>query len=340
MDNSTQTGSTPTLVLIAAVVIILAGVKVAEPIVTPMLLSLFIVAISAPSYFWLLRYKVPAIIALLIVLAVLVIVGFGLSGLIGGSLDGFSQKLPFYQQRLGQVNSELIGFLAKLGIHVDSGVYKKLFDLGAVMGFFGTALNSFVGALANAFFILLVVAFLLLELKSLAGKVRRISADSEKTLNDLNDFSSTLNRYFVIKVIVSFFTGLTVMIMLSLFGIDYPILWGVLAFLLNFIPNIGSFIAAVPAILMALIQFGFLTAGWVTIVYLVINSLVGNVIEPRLLGRSLGLSSFVVFVSLVFWGWLLGPVGMFLSVPLTITLKIALESSERTEHIAVLLGSD
>jgi predicted PurR-regulated permease PerM len=315
-------------------------VKVAEPIVTPMLLSLFIVAISAPSYFWLLRYKVPAIIALLIVLAVLVVVGFGLSGLIGGSLDGFAQKLPFYQQRLGQVNSELIAMLAKLGIHIDPDVYKNLFDLGAVMGFFGKALNSFVGTLANAFFILLVVAFLLLELKSLAGKVRRISADSEKTLSDLNDFSSTLNRYFVIKVIVSFFTGIIVMIMLSLFGIDYPILWGVLAFLLNFIPNIGSFIAAVPAILMALIQFGFLTAGWVTIVYLVINSLVGNVIEPRLLGRSLGLSSFVVFVSLVFWGWLLGPVGMFLSVPLTITLKIALESSERTEHIAVLLGSD
>ena len=340
MDNNTQAGTTPTLVLLAAAVIILAGVKIAEPIVTPMLLSLFIVAISAPSYFWLLRYKVPAIIALLIVLAVLVVVGFGLSGLIGGSLDGFSQKLPFYQQRLGQVNTELISMVAKLGIHIEPGVYKNLFDLGAVMGFFGTALNSFVGTLANAFFILLVVAFLLLELKSLAGKVRRISADSEKTLSDLNDFSSTLNRYFVIKVIVSFFTGLTIIIMLSLFGVDYPILWGVLAFLLNFIPNIGSFIAAVPAILMALIQFGFLTAGWVTIVYLVINSVVGNVIEPRLLGRSLGLSSFIVFVSLVFWGWLLGPVGMFLSVPLTITLKIALESSERTEHIAVLLGSD
>jgi AI-2 transport protein TqsA len=340
MANNTQAGSTPTLVLLAAAVIILAGVKVAEPIVTPMLLSLFIVAISAPSYFWLLRYKVPAIIALLIVLAVLIIVGFGLSGLIGGSLDGFSQKLPFYQQRLGQVNAELIGVVAKLGINIEPGVYKNLFDLGAVMGFFGTALNSFVGTLANAFFILLVVAFLLLELKSLAGKVRRISADSEKTLSDLNDFSSTLNRYFVIKVIVSFFTGLTIMIMLSLFGVDYPILWGVLAFLLNFIPNIGSFIAAVPAILMALIQFGFLTAGWVTVVYLVINSLVGNIIEPRLLGRSLGLSSFIVFVSLVFWGWLLGPVGMFLSVPLTITLKIGLESSEQTKHIAVLLGSD
>jgi predicted PurR-regulated permease PerM len=340
MDNNTQIGATPTLVLLAAAVIILAGVKVAEPIITPMLLSLFVVAISAPSYFWLLRHKVPAVIALFIVLAVLVVVGFALSGIVGGSLDGFSQKLPFYQQRLGQVSGELVSFLAKLGVHVDSGAYKKLFDLGAVMGFFGTALNSFVGALANAFFILLVVAFLLLELKSLAGKVRRVSADSDKTLNDLNDFSSTLNRYFVIKVIVSFFTGLVVTIVLLLFGVDYPILWGVLAFLLNFIPNIGSAIAAVPAILMALIQFGFLTAGWVTIVYLVINSIVGNVIEPRLLGRSLGLSSFVVFVSLVFWGWLLGPVGMFLSVPLTITLKIALESSERTKHIAVLLGSD
>ncbi len=126
--------------------------------------------------------------------------------------------------------------------------------------------------------------------------------------------------------------------MLAALGVDFPALWGLLAFLLNYVPTIGSFIAAVPALLLALIQLGPLTAAVAGIGFFVINVLMGNVVEPRYMGRGLGLSTLVVFVSLVFWGWMLGPVGMLLSVPLTMTAKIAMEANPSSAWLAVLLG--
>jgi predicted PurR-regulated permease PerM len=123
-------------------------------------------------------------------------------------------------------------------------------------------------------------------------------------------------------------------------GVDYPLLWGVLAFLLNFVPNIGSLLAAIPALLLALIQLGISGTLWALLGYVVINNVIGAVIEPRFMGRGLGLSTLVVFLSLVFWGWVLGPVGMFLSVPLTMMVKIGLDSNEQTRWIAVLLGTE
>lgn len=124
------------------------------------------------------------------------------------------------------------------------------------------------------------------------------------------------------------------------FGIDYALLWGVLAFLLNFVPNIGSIIAAVPAVLLALIQLGPFSALMTAMGYLIANMVMGNIIEPRYMGKGLGLSTLVVFLSLVFWGWVLGPVGMLLSVPLTMLMKIALESSDETRWLAILMGPD
>jgi AI-2 transport protein TqsA len=124
---------------------------------------------------------------------------------------------------------------------------------------------------------------------------------------------------------------------LSLIGVDFAPTWGLLAFLLNFIPNIGSIIAAVPAILLALIQLGLPSALLTLLGYLVVNITIGNFLEPRVMGRSLGLSTLVVFLSLLFWGWVLGPIGMVLSVPLTMTAKIALAVNEDTRWLAVLL---
>ena len=128
-------------------------------------------------------------------------------------------------------------------------------------------------------------------------------------------------------------------VLLALIGVDYPVLWGALAFLLNFIPNIGSIIAAVPPVLLALIQLGVAQAALVAGGFLVINMAIGNFLEPRYMGQGLGLSTLVVFLSLVFWGWVLGPVGMLLSVPLTIAVKIALEVRPDTRWMAIMLGS-
>ncbi|MBA7685918.1 AI-2 transport protein TqsA [subsurface metagenome] len=141
-----------------------------------------------------------------------------------------------------------------------------------------------------------------------------------------------------IKTLVSLATGVLVTIWIAIIGVDYPLLWGLLAFALNYVPNIGSIIAAIPVVLLATIQLGIIQAVAVAIGYLAVNLVMGNVIEPRFMGRGLGLSTLVVFLSLIFWGWILGPVGMLLSVPLTITAKIALDSSEETRWIGVLLG--
>ena len=133
-------------------------------------------------------------------------------------------------------------------------------------------------------------------------------------------------------------TGLVIFIWLWVLGVDYAILWGLLSFLLNFIPTVGSFIAAVPAVLLALVQLGILHAGLTLSGFVLVNLVMGNVIEPRWMGRGLNLSPLVVFVSLVLWGWVLGPVGMLLSIPLTIMVKIALENQPESRWISIMLG--
>ena len=130
-----------------------------------------------------------------------------------------------------------------------------------------------------------------------------------------------------------------VTIWLAILRVDYPVLWGLLAFMFNYVPNIGSIIAAVPAILLAFIQLGTTTAIMAALGYIAFNVIIGNVIEPRFMGRGLGLSTLVVFLSLIFWGWVLGPVGMVLSIPLTMTMKIGLSSREETMWISTLLGT-
>lgn len=199
-------------------------------------------------------------------------------------------------------------------------------------------LNGLGNLLANSFLIFLTVIFILLEASSFPAKLHAILDNAESSLAHFEKFTTDVQRYLAIKTSTSLLTGIAIMLWLMTVGVDYPPLWGLLAFMLNYIPNIGSIIAAIPTILLALIQLGIGAAVWVTLGYLVVNNIVGNIIEPKFMGRGLGLSSLVVFLSLVFWGWVFGPVGMFLSVPLTMTVKTALGSSEETRWIATLLG--
>jgi len=210
------------------------------------------------------------------------------------------------------------------------------------MQFVGVLLNQLVGILTNGVLIVLTVIFMLLEAAIIPDKLDAIFRKSEvsRKRKRIRYFISTVNRYMAIQTVISLATGVCVAIFLTIMGVDFPLLWGLLAFVFNYIPNIGSILAAVPAVLLTIIQFGLGRAVEVAIGYLVINMIIGNVISPRLMGRGLGLSTLVVFLSLIFWGWLLGPVGMLLSVPLTMTIKIGLERSENTRWAAILLGSE
>jgi AI-2 transport protein TqsA len=148
---------------------------------------------------------------------------------------------------------------------------------------------------------------------------------------------ANVNRYMGLKALISLATGVSIWILLALIGVDFPGTWGLLAFFLNFIPAIGSIIAAVPAVLWALVQLGLSSASLTALAYLVVNIIIGNFLDPRIIGKKLGLSPLVVIISLIFWGWVLGPIGMLLSVPLTMIAKIALATSEETRWLAVML---
>jgi predicted PurR-regulated permease PerM len=193
--------------------------------------------------------------------------------------------------------------------------------------------------LSNAMIILITVTFMLLEASRLPAKVRAAFGRQGTTHSHIDDIVDNIRRYMAIKTTTSLITAVLVTILVIAFGLDYPLLWGLMAFLFNYVPNIGSIIAAVPAVVLALVDRGLGVAMGTAVGYLAINCVIGYVIEPRFMGKGLGLSTLVVFVSLVFWGWVLGAVGMFLSAPLTMMVKIVLEDFNETRWIAILLSA-
>ncbi len=214
----------------------------------------------------------------------------------------------------------------------------KYIDPAAAMGVASNLLTGLGNVLSNTFLIMLTVIFILMEASGFASKLHSAFNKKGHSLGNFEKFINNVNRYMAIKTWISLGTGIMVTLWLLILGVDYPLLWGVLAFMFNYVPNIGSIIAAVPAVLLALVQHGVTTALLVGSGYLVLNIVIGSILEPRFMGRGLGLSTLVVFLSLIFWGWILGPVGMLLSIPLTMTVKIALSSSDETHWINILLG--
>ena len=324
----------------AAFVVVVAGMRAAADLLVPFLLAVFIAIICAPLLFWLKRKGVPNGLAVCATLVVILCAGLVLVTFAGTSLQGFADALPGYQDRLAEKTAGILGWLEGLGFDVSTKVLRDMVNPGKAMGFAANTLKGLSGVLTNVFMIILTLVFILFEASTLPRKIAAVLVGTEEdSLSRLGGFMESLNRYLAIKTFFSLLTGLVVGVWLAVLGVDYPVLWGLLAFLLNYVPNIGSIIAAIPACLLALIQLGLGTALLAALGYVAANVAFGSFLEPRLLGRRLGLSTLVVWLSLVFWGWVLGPVGMLLSVPLTMIVKIALESNEDTRRIAILLGS-
>ncbi len=325
------------VVVIAAIIIILGALKTAAVIVVPILLASFIAIIISPIYTWMIKKRVPAALALLAVIGGLVIV-FSLVGLlVGSSIQGFSSNLPLYE---AQLNSQLNILTMKLNsLGVIDGELGSLFNPSVLMKYSTTVLKGAGSILTNGFMIFLLIAFMLLESTQFAKKLKAADGESD-TMVQIDEVFSKIKHYMALKAVISLVTGIIITGLLMVIGLDYAILWGFIVFLLNFIPNIGSILAAIPAVLLAFVQLGTFGALEIGTIYLMTNILIGSIIEPRLMGQGLGISTLVVFLSLIFWGWLLGPIGMLLSIPLTITIKIMLYSQDQTRWLAVLMGNN
>lgn len=339
MQNPASSSS-KILLILASIVIILAGIKAASVIIVPFLLSLFIAMTCSPLITWASRYKVPRSIAVVLVILMIVIFGFILAGLVGQSMNEFSQNLPKYRAQLVEDFGWLITQAQTFNLKFDKEQILSYLDPGMAMNMASNLLSSLGGVLTNFLLILLIVVFMLFEADSIPKKVHIALDDPDMKIQHIDKFLISVKNYLAIKTAVSLGTGLVIGIWLYFLGLDHVLLWAMLAFLLNYIPNIGSIIAAIPAVLLAVVQLGTGSAGLVALGYIITNTIMGNIIEPRYMGRGLGLSTLVVFLSLIFWGWLLGTVGMLLSVPLTMIVKIALESNQNSRWIALLLASE
>lgn len=324
----------------AAVVIIVAGMRAAQSLVVPFLLAGFVSIIFAQPLIWLRSKGVPTWLALVIIIIAIACLGLFFAVVIGDSIATFTDNLPFYQARIEGIMESLQGWLEHIGVEIPADILSSYLDVGAIMRIAAGMLAGIGNLLTNGFMIILTVIFILLEAVSLEPKFRVALHHSETRITHLQSLTHNINKYMGIKTLTSLATGIVVTVWLAIIGVDFPMLWGLLAFLLNYVPSIGSIIAAIPAVLLAFIQLGVWPAILAAIGYLVVNNVIGTFLEPRIMGRGVGLSALVVFISLVFWGWVLGPVGMFLSVPLTMIVKLILNENEATRGLAVLLGSD
>ena len=342
MEKQSQDGLIKAFVVIASLIVLIAGVKAATSLFVPLLLSMFIAIICVPPTSYLERKGVPDSLAILIVLVVVLLVGSLVVSYVGAALTDFTKSLPTYESKWSAQLTLVTSKLNEFGIELSADVLTEYFDPSIAMKMVANVFSSLSDILANLFLIILTVVFILLEAASFPRKMKLAfgGADAGKAMAKFETVAEGINKYLTIKSIVSLATGTIITTWLFILGVDYPVLWGLLAFMLNYVPNIGSIIAAVPAVLLALIQLNVGATLLVAAGYVVVNIVMGNMIEPRLMGRGVGLSTLVVFLSLVFWGWVLGPVGMLLSVPLTMVVKIALESNNDTKWLAILLGSE
>ncbi len=326
------------LLVAASFVIVTAGLRAAASWMVPLALALFVAAVSLPALNAFRRRGVPGGIAVLLVLlldsAVLILLGM----IVVRSAAEVRSALPEYVARFQAMEGDVLATLERWGLQVDALTYGELVQPERVLGVATTLLRSLTEAFSAFVLLLLFLIFILIEAARLPAKLRAAFGGPSFDLAHFGRILNEVQGYLAVKTVVSITTGVLVGSAAALLGVDFALLWGLIAFVLNFVPSVGSIIAGIPAVLLALVQLGPGTALALAAAYLVVNIGLGNLLEPAIMGRRLGLSTFFVILSVVYWGFVWGPVGMLLSLPLTLAVKIGLEQSSELRWLAVLMG--
>ena len=328
------------LMMAAAIAFLLWGAVQAQAVLVSVLVSLFLAVLATPPVLWLERRHVPSVLAVLLVVGGMVFVLLAIGVVVGASINSFSGALPQYEAR---IHEEIAGFsaiLASKNLAPPEDILLKYLNPAAVMSMTAGLFVRLGSVFSNIVLIVLTATFILLEASSFPAKLRTVLGDPDQVFPQFTRFINDVKRYMIIKTLLNLVVAILVTVLLTILRVDFPVLWGFLAFLLNYVPTIGSTIAAVPAVLLAFLQFGPLRGVLAAAGYVVINFGLAYGVEVKLMGQKLGLSTLVVFLSLIFWGSMLGPIGAVLCIPLTMTLKFAFESNESTRWIAVLLGPE
>lgn len=327
------------LVAAAACVVIVAGLKASGDILLPILFSAFLSILTVPLVRALQRKGLPSVLAVAVVVIVSATLLFGLSALVAQTVRTFTTEIGGYEGRLNALLRSAVGWLQGYGVPIEVSDVAGWVSPGTLMGVVGQAVNAVLAVFGQLVIVVVTLTFILFEASEVEEKLRVAFRTDTRPAGPFVDAGPRVQRYLVIKTAISLLTGVAAGLLCRVIGVDFWVMWGLIAFLLNYIPSVGSIVASIPPVMLAVAQFGVGPAALLGVGYISINVCLGNLLEPRLLGQSLGLSPLVIFLSLVFWGWLWGPAGMLLCVPMTVIAKLVLESHESTKWLAVLLGS-
>jgi predicted PurR-regulated permease PerM len=321
---------------VAAAVVVGAGLVQMRSILAPFLFALLVAIAGALPLQWLQSRRVPGPIAAILVAGAFGLALFLLGLMASASLQSLSDTLPEYRSQLNDLVIRTKATLTGYGMKVPSSAGQL--DEGVVMGVLGNLLQGFARSFSSLATAVVILIFLLLEAAEYRIKLRAALSHT-MDVSRLEKVAEDVQRYLFVKTLTSALTGLLIGILCAIMKVDFAILWGLTAFVLNYIPVVGSIIASVPALCLAAIQMSLAHVLILALGYVVVNTAVSNFLEPTLMGRHLGLSPLVVFMGLVFWGWAWGPIGMFLSVPITMLVKILLENSDDLRWVATLMSS-
>jgi predicted PurR-regulated permease PerM len=324
--------------LFVLVVIAVGAVfQLASSILQPLVIALLLTFVLSPLVDLLHRIKVPRLAAIFVVIIILLGVGFLIALVVYASVQSVLREFPSYQQRLIEIYR-----VVSERFDIPQNLLTELQVIREIGSYLVSFSSDFLGVLGSIVMIIIFLLFLLLEKPYLRPKVMEAleGPRTEKLWRIVAHTNQQIGRYLTVKVVVSSATGALVWLAFTIIGVDFAFVWGVLSFLFNFIPSLGSIFIGVASVGFAVLQF---YPDWNPIVITAISMLtiqlvLGNVIDPKMQGDSLKISPVVILFSLLLWGWLWGIVGLFLAVPLTVALKIVFENIPGLEFVGVLMG--
>jgi AI-2 transport protein TqsA len=321
---------------LAATVVVLVGMRLAAPILNPILFAVVLSLLFSPIYAWLRRHRIPTPLALIFMLVGLTVLFVGIFLIMGISIARFSGDIASYAGKLNVQVGNLQDLLRSAGLSEVN--IRDAVKPSALAGAIGSVLAGVADFLSNLFLILVIVLFLLAEGPTMMNRLRSSVGSDHPQVERLTVFGRNVVRQLGLRAIVNLVTGAGVTILMFVLGVDFPLMWGILTFFLSFIPWIGLPLAVAPAVVLALAEHGIDRALLVILGVIVINVLAENALSPMLMGRGLSLSPTVLFLGFIFWAWLLGGPGAFLAAPLTIFVVLMLETFPETRWLAGVMG--
>jgi predicted PurR-regulated permease PerM len=319
-------------------VLLVAGLRAASDIINPFLLALIFAFTFGPMLGWLRKKGLPAWLALLLTLFLLLGGGIILLVFLGTAISELIEALPSYQSSAEGQSADLQASLANSGINAESVL--NLFNPERLFGLLGSILAEVISAVAATGFMLFILAFMLFETIGISKKLRGPQIADNQFIKRFTRFGADIRQYVLVLTWINFLVGLGDALFLYLLGVDFPILWGLLAWFMGYIPSIGFWFALIPPFLLAYAEFGIGTALLVLLGYVLINGTVQNVIQPKLMGDRLNMSPLVIVASLFIWTWVLGPIGALIAVPMSMAVQqLVLGSSDGSRWLADLMGA-